>query len=80
MLDAGLVDTAFSYEKELIACSFLQEFSKGKGSSLQLIYNAQTTFLLCGMSNTDDVIELCGSALVIIATPTRPEISLAIIR
>ena len=43
-----IVDTAFSYERELIVCSFLQDFSKGKGSTLQLIYNAHTVFLLCG--------------------------------
>ena len=33
------VDTAFIYEIELIICSFLQDFSKGKGSSLQLSCN-----------------------------------------
>ena len=43
-----IVDTAFSYERELIVCSFLQDFSKGKGSSPQLICNAHTVFLLCG--------------------------------
>ena len=43
-----IVDTALSYERELVVCSFLQDFSKGKGSSLQLIYNAHTAFLLCG--------------------------------
>ena len=42
------VDTAFSYERGLIVCSFLEDFSKGKGGSLQLIYNAHTTFILCG--------------------------------
>ena len=41
-----VVDTAFNYERELIFCLFLQDFSKGKGSSLQLIYNAHTAFLL----------------------------------
>ena len=46
MLD--IVDTALGYEKELIVCSILQDFSKGKGSSLQLIYNAHTAFLLRG--------------------------------
>ena len=43
-----IVDTAFSYERELITCSFLQDFSKGKGSSLQLICNTHTAFLFCG--------------------------------
>ena len=43
----NLVNTVFSYEKELIVCSFLQYFSKGKGSNLQLICNAHTAFLLC---------------------------------
>ena len=43
-----VVDTTFSYERELIFCSFLQDFSKGKGSSLQLICNTHTAYLLCG--------------------------------
>ena len=43
-----IVDTAFSYEGKLIVCSFLQDIPKGKGSNLQLIYNAHTAFLLCG--------------------------------
>ena len=42
-----IVDTVFSYERELIICLFLQDFSTGKGSSLHLICNAHTTFLLC---------------------------------
>ena len=42
-----IVDTAFCYERELIVCSQLQDFSKGKGSSLQVISNAHTAFLLC---------------------------------
>ena len=42
------VDTTFGYERELIVCSFLQDFSKGKGSKLELIGNAHTAFLLCG--------------------------------
>ena len=43
-----IVDTAFSYEIELIVCSFLPDYSKGKGSSVQLICNAHASFLLCG--------------------------------
>ena len=39
-----IVDTAFSCERELMVCSFLQDFSKGKGSSLRLICNANTAF------------------------------------
>ena len=39
-----IVDTAFSYERELIVCSFLQDFSKGKESSLQLICKPPTAF------------------------------------
>ena len=39
-----IVDTAFSYERELIICTFLQNFS-GKESNLQLILNAHTAFL-----------------------------------
>ena len=31
----------------MIVCSFLQEFSKGKESTLHLICNAHTAFLLC---------------------------------
>ena len=43
------VDTSFSYEREMIVCSFLQDLStEGKGRSLQLIYNAHTAFLLRG--------------------------------
>ena len=42
-----IVDTAISYKQELIVCLFLQDFSKEKESSLHLIYNAQTAFLLC---------------------------------
>ena len=38
-----IVDTAF---REFIVCSFLQDLSKGKGSSLQLICNAHIAFLL----------------------------------
>ena len=44
----NIVDTAFSYEREMIVCSILQDFSTGKGSSLQLICNAHTAFLLYG--------------------------------
>ena len=43
-----IVDTAISYERELVVCSFLHDFSKGKGSSLQLIFYAHTAFLLRG--------------------------------
>ena len=43
-----IIVTAFSYERYLIVYSFLQDFPKGKGSSLQLICNAQTAFLLRG--------------------------------
>ena len=43
-----IVDTVFSYERELIVCSFLQDISKEKGSSLQLVCNAHTALLLCG--------------------------------
>ena len=46
MFDAG--DTVFSYKRELIVYSFLQGFSKGKGSSLQLTCNAHTAFYLWG--------------------------------
>ena len=42
-----IVDTAFSYEREFIVCSSLQDFTKGKGSILQLMCNAYTSFLLC---------------------------------
>ena len=43
-----LVDTLYSYERVLIICSFLQDISKGKRSSLQLICNAHTAFTLYG--------------------------------
>ena len=38
------VDTTLGYERELIFCPFLRDFSKGKGINLQCIY---TAFLLC---------------------------------
>ena len=44
--DFDIADTALGYERELIVYSFLQDFSKGKGSDLPLICNAQTAFLL----------------------------------
>ena len=53
MLD--IIDTAFGYEREVIVCSFLQDFSKGKGSSLHLICNAHIAFLLCGANIGDPV-------------------------
>ena len=43
-----MVDTAFNYEREFTVCSFLQDFSTGKGSKLQFVCNAHTAFLLCG--------------------------------
>ena len=42
------VDTAFGDERDLFICSFLQDISKEKGSSLQLLCNTHTAFLLCG--------------------------------
>ena len=44
MLD--IVDTTFSYGRELIVCLFLQESSKVKESSLYEIWNADTAFLV----------------------------------
>ena len=41
-----MVNTAFSYERELNVCLLLYDFLKGKGSSSQLICNAHTAFLL----------------------------------
>ena len=44
-----IVDTAFSYEREsIVSAHLLQDFSNGRGSSLQLICNTHTTILLCG--------------------------------
>ena len=43
-----VVDTAFTNESELIVCSFLQKLFYRKESSLKLICNAHTVFLLCG--------------------------------
>ncbi len=45
---ADMVDTVFSYWRALIICQFLQESSKVEESSLHVIRNAHTTFLLCG--------------------------------
>ena len=47
-----IVDTPFSYRKALIVCWFLQESSKVKGSSLHIIWNAHTAFLLCVVLHT----------------------------
>ena len=58
-----IVDTAVSYERELITCSFGQDFFKGKGSSLQLTCNAHTVFLLCmAIFNYDQ--KTCGVYLI----------------
>ena len=43
-----LVMLVMGYGKELVVCSFLHDFSKRKGSSLDLIYNAYTALLLYG--------------------------------
>ncbi len=43
-----IVDTSFSYVRWLIVCSSLQEFSKTKESTLHVIWNVDTAFLLCG--------------------------------
>ena len=43
-----IVDAAFSYERELIVCSFLQISSKVKRSHLYFIWYADTAFLLGG--------------------------------
>ncbi len=43
-----IVDTPFSYRRGLIVCSSLPEFSKTKESTLQVIWNVDTAFLLCG--------------------------------
>ncbi len=43
-----IVDTAFSYGRGLIICSSLQEFSKTKESTMHVIWNVDTAFLLCG--------------------------------
>ena len=47
-----IVDTVFSYVRELIVCSYLQDFSNRKGSCLQLICNPHTTFSLCRVRHT----------------------------
>ena len=44
----NVVDTAFSYERVLIVCYFLQESSNVKESSLHEIRNADTAFFLGG--------------------------------
>ena len=54
-----IVDTVFSYKREFIICLFLQDFSKGKGSSLQLFCNAHTAFLLCGAVPSVLIQRLC---------------------
>ncbi len=42
-----IVDTPFSYGRGLIVCSSLQGFSKTKESTLHVICNVDTAFLLC---------------------------------
>ncbi len=42
------VDTPFSYGRELIVCSSLQDFPKTKEGTLRVILNAATAFLFCG--------------------------------
>ena len=59
-----VVDTVFSYEIELIICSIQQDFSKRKGSSLQLICNAHTAFLLCGADWIGSGIQQLTQAMV----------------
>ncbi len=44
----GIVDTPFTYWRGLIVCSSFQEFSKTKESTLHVIWNVDTVFLLCG--------------------------------
>ena len=43
-----VVDTAISYKRELVVCSFLWDSAKGKGCTLQLTCKAHTALLLCG--------------------------------
>ena len=43
-----IAGTAFICERDLTVSSFLQDFTKGRGSSLQLICNARSVVLLCG--------------------------------
>ena len=45
-----IVGNAFSYERELICLLISDGFLQGKGSSLQLISNAHSAFLLVGHS------------------------------
>ena len=44
-----MIDTGLSYERELVICSYLQDFSEGKRGSLEIICDiAHIAFLLCG--------------------------------
>ena len=43
-----IVDTPFIYGRGLIVCSSLHEFSKTKESTLHVIWNVDTVFLVCG--------------------------------
>ena len=49
-----IVDAVVNYERELIVCSVLKDFSEG--SSLKLIFNAYTAFLLRGAEISYDAI------------------------
>ncbi len=54
-----VVDAAFSYWRALIVCYFLLESSKVKESSLYVMWNVHTAFLLCvGASMLYDIDEL----------------------
>ncbi len=43
-----IIDTHLRHGRGLIVCSSLQEFSKTKESTLYVIWNVDTAFLLCG--------------------------------
>ena len=51
-----MVDTAFTYERALIVCQFLPEFSMRKESSLHEIWNADTAFFLVGAEHRADIV------------------------
>ena len=56
-----IVDILFSYERVLIICQFLQEFSKAKGSTLCVILIHILCFYFVGQSCSDLLIHPQGS-------------------
>ena len=71
-----IVDTSLSYERALTICSLLKDFSKGKGSSLQLNCNAHTAFCLCRGRTAQCIYSLKVHKMLIIGEKITGEIAM----